>query len=136
MDSYKCTIADLAYYEKEKQIEVNVEINDDYIEMSCEIDGVRFSEKGEYYFDTFQVFRDSLLEFGYGIKCNGSKLNALQSGMQGYSDKMYLVEIGRQALNKDVSNIWDYADIKEFPTTNEQTAFANKWYKSLEEKNG
>ena len=29
MDSYKCTIADLAYYENEKQIDVNVEINDD-----------------------------------------------------------------------------------------------------------
>ena len=28
MDSYKCTIADLAYYENEKQIVVNVEIND------------------------------------------------------------------------------------------------------------
>lgn len=35
-----------------------------------------------------------------------------------------------------VLNVWDYADIKEFPSTNEQRAFANKWYKSLEEKNG
>lgn len=33
------------------------------------------------------------MEFGYGIKCNGSKLNAIQSGMMGYNEKIYLVEL-------------------------------------------
>ena len=133
MDSYICTIADLAYYENEKKTTVNVDIQDEKIEMNCEVDGVCFSASGEYYFETFQLLRDYLLEFGYGIKCNGSRLNAIQSGMIGYSEKIYLVEFGRQALNKDIFGIWDYADIKDFPTTNEQKVFANKWYKSLEQ---
>ena len=102
MDLYKCTIVDLAYYEREKQIVVNVDIQGDNIEMSCEVDGVCFSAAGEYYFETFQLFRNRLLEFG------------------------------KQALNKDIFSIWDYADIKEFPSTDEQKLFANKWYKSLE----
>ena len=132
MDLYKCTIADLAYYEQEKQIIVNVDIQDDNIEMSCKVDGVCFSAAGEKYFETFQSFRDRLLELGYGIKCNGSRLNAIQSGMMGYSEKIYLVEFGKQALSKDIFSIWDYADIKEFTSTYEQKLFANKWYKSLE----
>ena len=57
MDLYKCTIADLAYYE------------------------------------TFQLFRDRLLELGYGIKCNGSRINAIQSGMMGYCEKNISCEI-------------------------------------------
>lgn len=28
-------------------------------------------------------------------------------------------------------NMFDYADISEFPTTEQQIAFANEWYKSL-----
>ena len=99
MDSYICKIADLAYYENEKQTIVNVDIQDEKIEMNCEVDGVCFSAGGEYYFETFQLFRDYLLEFGYGIKCNGSRLNAIQSGMMEYSEKIYLVEFGRQALD-------------------------------------
>ena len=134
MDSYICKIADLAYYENEKQTIVDVDIQDEKIEMNCEVDGVCFSAGGEYYFETFQLFRDYLLEFGYGIKCNGSRLNAIQSGMMEYSEKIYLVEFGRQALDKDLFSIWDYADIKDFPTTNDQKVFANKWYKSLEQK--
>ncbi len=136
MDSYKCAIADLAYFENEKQIIVNVDIQDENIAMNCEVEGVCFSAEGEYYYETFQLFRDRLLELGYGIKCNGSRLNAIQSGMMGYSEKIYLVEIGKQALNKDIFGIWDYADIKEFPSTDEQRVFANQWYKSLKEKNG
>lgn len=111
---------------------VSVDDQDDKFKMSCEIDGIGFSADGEYYFETFQMFRDYLLEFGYGIKCNGARLNAIQSGMYGYSEKIYLVEMGKQALNKDLFNIWDYADVNDFPSTNEQRSFANQWYKSLE----
>ncbi len=132
MDIYKCTIVDIAYYENEKQVIVNVDIQDDIIEMSCEVNGICFSSSGEYYFDTFQSLRDRLLELGYGIKCNGSRINAIQSGMRGYSENIYLVEIGKQALNKDIFRIWDYADIKDFPSTDEQKIYANKWYKSLD----
>jgi hypothetical protein len=46
-----------------------------------------------------------MLNNGYGLKCNGSRINAIQSDMMGYSDKVYLVEIGKQAMMKDVVRI-------------------------------
>ena len=38
--------------------------------------------------------------------------------------------------NKDIFNIWDFADINDFPSADEQRVFANQWYKSLERRNG
>lgn len=80
------------------------------------------------YLPAYQEFRDKLLEIGYGIKCNGSRLNAVQSGMMGAVDKVYLVEIGRQALMKDIVHIWDYADIDTFPDTKQQNDFLSHWW--------
>ena len=77
----------------------------------------------------YQEFRDKLLEAGYGIKCNGSRLNAVQSGMMETTDKIYLVEMGRQALMKDIVHIWDYADIDTFPDTKQQNEFFQQWAK-------
>lgn len=79
----------------------------------------------------YQKLRDKLLKLGYGIKCNGSRLNAVQSGMMGANDKIYLVELGKQALKKDIVSIYGYAEIDDFPNTEEQTAFSQKWFKSL-----
>lgn len=71
-----------------------------------------------------------MLDLGYGLKCNGSRINAVQSNMMGTSDKIYLVEMGKPALNKDIVSIWDYAEINEFPNTEEQLKFANRWLDS------
>ena len=68
-----------------------------------------------------------MLLLGYGIKCNGSRINAIQSAMMSCTDKIYLVLIGRQAFMKDIVHIWDYAEIEEFPNTNEQMIFFEKW---------
>lgn len=79
------------------------------------------------YLPAYQEFRDKLLVAGYGIKCNGSRLNAVQSGMLGATDKVYLVEIGKQAMMKDIVHIWDYAEIDSFPDTKQQSAFFEQW---------
>lgn len=79
----------------------------------------------------YQKLRDKLLDLGYGIKCNGSRLNAVQSGMMGANEKIYLVELGKQALSKDIVSMYEYAEIDDFPNTEEQTAFSQKWFKSL-----
>ncbi len=79
------------------------------------------------YLPAFQKFRDKLLQLGYGIKCNGARLNAVQSEMMSGVDKVYLVEMGRQALTKDIVHIWDYADINNFPDTKQQEDFWKKW---------
>lgn len=83
------------------------------------------------YLPAYQKLRDKLLAMGYGIKCNGSRLNVVQSGMMGSNDRVYLVELGRQALNKDIVGLYDYADIKEFPDTSVQNCFFEKWSKSI-----
>lgn len=83
------------------------------------------------YLPAYQKLRDCLLSMGYGIKCNGSRLNAVQSGMMGSNTKIYLVELGRQALLRDIVGIYDYADVNEFPNTQEQKAFLQKWIGSL-----
>lgn len=83
------------------------------------------------YLPAYQKLRDQLLEMGYGIKCNGSRLNAVQSGMMGANDKIYLVELGRQALLKDIVSLYGYADINEFPDTKQQTDFLEKWWTSI-----
>lgn len=128
MGQYQCTVVDIKS-KSEKSIMVKVN-EDDEIKISTEIDGFAVSISDEYYLQSYQKFRDELLKCGYGLKCNGSRINAIQSGMMGYSEKVYLVEMGKQAFMKDVVCIWDYADIEEFPDTKMQLDFAQQWYDS------
>lgn len=83
------------------------------------------------YFLAYQKLRDKLLALGYGIQCNGSRLNAVQSAMMAPCAKVYLVELGRQALMKDVVQIYDYAELTAFPNTEQQNAFLENWVTSL-----
>ena len=46
----------------------------------------------------------------------------------------YVIELGRQALMKDIAHIGDYADIAEFPDTKQQKEFFEQWVKSLVRK--
>lgn len=85
----------------------------------------KITVSNDHYLLAYQEFRDKLLEIGYGIKCNGSRLNAVQSGMMGTTSKIYLVEFGKRALMKDVVPIWDYAEIDTFPDTKNKIIFLN-----------
>ena len=130
MDEYQCVIVDLAYYNNPKNIIVYVsETNEDFT-IETNIDGIEIKSVGYGYFEVYQELRDKMLNLGYGLKCNGSRINAVQSNMMGTSDKIYLVEMGKPALNKDIVSIWDYAEINEFPNTEEQLKFANRWLDS------
>ncbi len=118
---------------------------------ACELEGAVYADEGESsddiilkitvennavtagsegYFTAYQELRDKLLEKGLGLRCSGSLINAVQSAMMAYSPKIYLVEPGKQALMKDVVNIWDYCDITDFPDTKKQEDFADKWRRS------
>jgi hypothetical protein len=88
--------------------------------------------KGEYYFATFQRFRDNLLNFGIGLKCCGSLLNVCQSSMASYSDKIYIITIGKQAKSENLVSIFDYSDIDKFPKSIEQDEYFEKWISSHE----
>ena len=72
--------------------------------------------------------------FGFGLKCNGSLINANQSAMMTYTPKVYLVEMSKQALTKNIVSVWDYCDINVFPDTKEQNQYIEKWFESLKVK--
>ena len=114
---------------------LNVKVDEaeitDNIVISANVNGNEILVSNENYLPAFQEFRDKILRLGYGLKCNGSRLNVIQSGMMGACDKVYLVEPGKQALMKDVVHIWEYADVDTFPTSQEQNEYAEKWFSSL-----
>ena len=101
-ETYQVTVADLGYYEKEKQIEILV-----------------------------NELRDKMLKMAWGIKCNAARINAVQSGMMTNQDVVYLVELGKQARNEDVHGFWDYCEMERYVYTAEQEAFRKKWFDSL-----
>lgn len=130
MEQYKCTVVDLGFYRNEKTIMVEVNENGDKIEIHTVVDGIDFFGSDECYLIAYQKLRDKLLELGYGLQCNGSRINAIQSGMMSQSEKIYLVEMGKQAISNQIVCMWDYADIDFFPDTKMQLEFAEKWYES------
>ena len=106
------------------------ESSDDIV-LKIEVEDIAVTAKAEDYLSAYQKIRDELLKNGFGLKCNGSLINANQSAMMSYTPKVYLVEIGKQALLKDIVNIWGYCDINYFPDTKEQNQFTEKWWASL-----
>ncbi len=132
MEIYNVTLIELS---SKKEIPCSVEVDEaeisENIKIKTVIDGNTIEVTDFNYLPAYQHFRDQLLLLGYGMKCNGSRINAVQSGLMGATDKMYLVEIGKQALMKDIVHIWDYADIVEFPDIEQQKVFFDQWTKSL-----
>ena len=98
MEQYKCTVADLDYYDNEKPVLIEVNEDSDEIEISTVVDGIDFFSSDESYLAAYQKLRDKLLELGYGLLCNGSRINAIQSGMMSQCEKIYLVEMGKKVL--------------------------------------
>ena len=105
----------------------------DEIEISTVIDGINLCCSDECYLFAYQKIRDELLKLGYGLQCNGSRINAIQSGMMAHYEKIYLVEMGKQALSNQIVCIWDYAEMDFFPDTKMQLEFADKWYECKKE---
>lgn len=101
------------------------------IVLNTHVNGQQITSSDYYYFPAFQKLRDKLLEMGYGIKCNGSRLNAVQSEMMGAIEKVYLVTLGVQAFLKDAVCLYDFSDVTTFPNTAEQSQFVEKWMESL-----
>ncbi len=130
MEIYEVTLIEL---KTKNEISLFIEVDEaetsENFEIKAVIDGQTVQSTNYNYLPAFQQFRDKLLLLGYGIKCNGSRINSVQSCMMEATDKVYLVEMGKKALLKDVVRIFDYADIDNFPDTNEQMAFFEKWIK-------
>ena len=128
MEIYEVILVDLNTNESlSAQVEVDEAETTENISIHAVIDKQDVTSSDYNYFPAFQIFRDKLLELGYGIKCNGSRINAIQSGMMGGTDEIYLVEAGKQALMENIVRIWDYTDIDTFPDTKQQLDFLKQW---------
>lgn len=128
MEQYKIVVANLeSELEEELLIEVDEAEASDEIVIKALIMGKEITASNDSYLQAYQEFRDRLLSLGYGMKCNGSRINAVQSGMLSSVSKVYLVEMGRAALMKDVVNIFDFAELNEFPNTEQQESFFEQW---------
>lgn len=130
MEIYEITLIELdTQYEFPTQVKVDEAEISENITIFARVGKDEIESTNYAYLPAYQEFRDKLLAAGYGIKCNGSRLNAVQSGMMEATDKVYLVEMGKQALMKDIVPIWDYADIDIFPNTEQQKNFFEQWSK-------
>lgn len=132
LEKYNITAVNLLNKEKMNLIivEDEAEKSNDIL-LTVKLDNKEIVGSSESYFEAFKQLKDKLLELKYGLKCKGSLLNVVQSGMAVNSDKIYIVEFGRQALIKNLVSIYDYADIFEFSNSKEQDEFAEQWYSSL-----
>lgn len=101
------------------------------IVLSIKINDSIISASNDGYFQAFQEIRDKLLEEGYGLKCVGAMLNVVQSSMASATDKVYIVTLGKQSVRENLTSLYEYANIVEFPNTDEQNKFAEKWIHSL-----
>lgn len=130
MEEYQVPIMRLDYQAIEYQTLYVDDENEDIL-MYLQYLNKPYKATGGSYFSTYQSLRDQLLKDGYGLMCNGSYINAIQSAMMCYVDKVYLVTLGKQALQKDIVNLFDEADIHEFPDTEKQQIFQKQWFASL-----
>ena len=129
METYEIMIMDLnTKMEMTLSVEADEAETSDNIVIKADISGQEVTAEDYNYLPAYQEFRDKLLRMGYGIKCNGSRVNAVQSGMMGANDKVYLVEMGKRPKMKNIVHIWDYADIDDFPDTDRQLAFSEQWF--------
>lgn len=100
----------------------------DNIVLSTKLDGSEYMCSDYSYFEAFKKLKDVLLQLGYGLNCLGAKINAVQSGMASSSDKIYLVEIGKQA--RGLVSLYDYCDNDIYPNKVEQDSYYEKWFNS------
>ena len=103
----------------------------DEIVLKCYVAGEEISGSDYNYLSAYQKLRDAFLQRGFGLKCKGSNINAIQSGMMGANDKIYLVEMEKPASKDDIVSLYDYSDISTFPDTQVQKDFFEKWCESI-----
>lgn len=132
METYRLMAINLNT-KQQRDILVYVDDNNksDMLSMYTDIDEHTTESENENFFVMFQEFRDKLLSYGYGLKCCGAMINAIQSPMAEGSEWIYLVTLGEQARKKDMVSIFDDADIIEFPDTKQQNEFFRQWSDSL-----
>jgi hypothetical protein len=70
---------------------------------------------------------------GIKVLCNGARIDAFPSPMLQSSGarKVYITEIGKQALRENLVNIFEEAPAEKVGTIEDQFEYHNKWIDSL-----
>ena len=103
-----------------------------FIELS--LDGVQTTKfEGSDLFDCLCALRSKMDALGIKTLCNGARMDAFPSPMLQSSGarKVYITEIGKQALRENLVNIFEEATVEKVGTVEEQFEYHNKWIDSL-----
>jgi len=127
--TYKVTIVDLSTNnETEMVVQSGEDMSTGKFVIRCTLNDQEIVSEHDEYFTAFQQFRDKLLEAGYGIKCNGARLNAASLSKFENGPKVYILESGSPAFPESSVDIWAKADIEDYPDSVRQNRYKNKWY--------
>ena len=126
--THTVTIVELATgNETQLDVQSGENMSDGTYVIWCSLNDQEMTSTEDKYFKTFQQFRDKLLEAGYGIKCNGARLNVAPLSKFENGPQVYILESGKKNNPESTVNIWDKADINDFPDSRQQNRFINKW---------
>lgn len=108
--------------------------NADNVAISFIYNGNNYFASHENYFEALIIIRNQLEKDNLQICCNGASQNVYPSPMllsMGSGQKAYRLTIGKQALNKDIIDIFEYDGSHKYTTVSKQKAFYKKWLESL-----
>jgi hypothetical protein len=110
---------------------------------SCEVvvmdRGVRFAAVEDNLFDALLAVRAQLEPLGSLIAVRGASIDVWPSGMafdMGPAQSAYRMTMGKQAVLKDLVDIFEVADDVVPATIAEQTEYREKWFGSLGSSRG
>jgi hypothetical protein len=105
---------------------------------SCEVvvidRGVRFEAVEDNLFDALLAVRAQLEQHGSLIAVRGASIDVWPSGMafdMGNTQSAVRMTIGKQALLKDLVDIFEVADDVVPATIADQTEYRDRWFRSL-----
>ncbi|GAB5562841.1 MAG: hypothetical protein SynsKO_44880 [Synoicihabitans sp.] len=107
---------------------------DDECHIEVVLSGKKYSATSNDYFEAFSIIRKELEMIGVIPQCYAAAKNVFPSPMSrgmGGGIKAYQLSIGKQALMKDLVNIFETSDNFEFVSVEEQESFYDQWLASL-----
>ena len=103
------------------------------INLKIEIERTIYFSKSDNIFDSVAELRKKLELNNIYLLCNASVINVYPSGMQKEfgGTKAYKLQMGKQAILKDVVDIFDYDSELKIGSVKEQEEFYENWIESL-----
>ena len=108
--------------------------NEDLVAVEIKLAEKTYDAVAESYFETLQNLRQELERDGIQILCNGAAKNVYPSPMtlaMGEGRRAYKMTWGKQALMKDLVDIFDYDESLICCSVEEQNRYYMDWIRSL-----